>query len=361
MKYSEIGSYFWLDGSEQAGGQEHIGWLPSAEDSCFTFSGRNAIETALQDILSHRRIDTVHVPSYCCASMLQAFAVRKLNIEFYQVAYENGRFVYQIPRCGSRSVVLMMSYFGLDAGEAHTALEELSGTGAVIVEDITHSLLRKDSVSGASDYAVASLRKWFPVPAGGWVGKKAGKLSEKPSMDSGGAVREKIAAMREKYEYLTGNVTAKENFLLAQANFEKSLDSAGRMLKIDGVSLRILQGVRVDEVIRRRRRNAEILVEGLKGLETVMSIPQVDLSRDVPLFLPVMMETEKRESLRKYLIAHRIYCPVHWPRVTDVPGGIQENELSLICDQRYGEDDMRAVVDAVYQWRETENSLRQKG
>lgn len=43
MTYSEIGSYFWLEGHENSSPDGDIDWLPSVEDSTFAFSGRNVI------------------------------------------------------------------------------------------------------------------------------------------------------------------------------------------------------------------------------------------------------------------------------------------------------------------------------
>lgn len=359
MKYSEIGSYFWLDYNDDIKGlvdtkktehSKHMTWLPQMDDSCFTFSGRNAIDIAIRDILKNRSIKVVYVPSYCCVSMLQEFIDRGIKLEFYNVGYKEGKFTYEDINFRSDSVILVLSYFGFDTKAAREQIKKAHSAGVIVVEDITHSLLREDAVSEDSDYAVASLRKWFPVPTGGWVGKKAGKLAEKPMIDSNTAVKEKISAMREKREYLAGKIDSKENFLLAQAKFENDLIHVDRMLKIDDTSLRIVADMRINEIVEQRRRNAEILLRGLSDMDDVISIPQVDFSVDVPLFLPIFMETEKRDSLRKFLINRGIYCPVHWPEIMGAEKGIRENELSLICDQRYSNGDMLEIVDAIHLW-----------
>lgn len=350
MTYSEIGSYFWLEESCDGEEQKLNNWLPKMQDECFTFSGRNAIDIVIRDILSHHKIDSVYVPSYCCVSMLQDFIDRGIKVEFFNIEYKDGRFTYQTPQCGKNSVVLIMSYFGLEAKEAHRVIEDIHRKGAIVIEDITHSLLRKDSVSELSDYAVASLRKWFPIPTGGWVGKKFGKISEKPVLDSNRSVQEKIVAMEKKYRYLKGEIPSKEEFLLAQAKFENDLIHVDRLLKIDDTSLRIIKRIDANKIINQRRKNAEILVHGLKDFEEIIKIPKVDLSKDVPLFLPILMNTRERDSLRKYLIERGIYCPVHWPEIMGASVGIRENELSLICDQRYSEGDMQAIVETICEW-----------
>ncbi|MBP5294933.1 MAG: sugar transferase [Lachnospiraceae bacterium] len=351
MTYSEIGSYFWTDGQSAGEEKKEIDWLPASEDSCFTFSGRNAIDIVLRDILKKQPVKRVYMPSYCCVSMLQAFADRGIRVDFYEVGLENGRFIYRLPETEAGSVVLVMSYFGLSTAEAHKAVSALHDKGAVVIEDITHSLLTKEPASKDSDYLVASLRKWFAAPAGGWAGKKAGTFSEKPYLDSNHAVEEKRAAMEEKYAYLTGKISSKEHFLLQQAKFDNDLIHVDRMLRIDDESLRVIAGTDTDEVIRRRRENAKILREGLSSYTDVLSFPEMDLSEDTPLFVPVFMETEARDALRQYLIGKGIYCPVHWPEVMGAEPGLRKHELSLICDQRYGTGDMQAIVQAVTEWR----------
>lgn len=351
MTFSEIGSFFWLDGTENQTDKGNIEWLPDAEDSCFTFSGRNAIDLALRDILSTRRITKALVPSYCCISMLQAFIDRGIEIVFYDVEFNNGSFTYKMPETDKNSVVLCMNYFGFNTENVHELIRKLHKNETTVIEDITHSLLCEESMSLYSDYYVASIRKWFAVPAGGWIGKRAGKLKEKPYIDSDHAVSEKIAGMFEKYDYLTGKKSDKESFLIAQSKFDNDLIHVDRMLKIDSLSLNILRGIDIRKIKEKRRQNAEILIKGLKDIpKTQLTIPQLDLTNDTPLFVPVFIDKTKRDSLRKYLINKGIYCPVHWPEVMGASCGCRENELSLICDQRYSKGDMEAIVSAVLTW-----------
>jgi len=358
MTYSEIGSYFWLDGNEKSLSGDKIDWLPSVEDSCFAFSGRNAIDVALRDILKNKDIDRVLAPSYCCVSMLQSFIDKGLKVQFYDVGYKDGAFTYQMPVAYEHSIVLIMSYFGLDTSEAHSQIEEIKKSGAVVIEDITHSLLHKVPASNHSDYLVVSLRKWLAIPTGGWVGKRNGQLAEKPNMDSNHAVEDKIAAMHEKYDYLTGKIDSKEDFLLTQAKFDNDLIHVDRMLKIDDTSLGIVAGTDIEAVIEQRRKNVAVLLNGLKDLDgKVMTLPTVDLEADTPLFLSIFMETEDRDALRKHLIGKGIYCPIHWPEVMGAEVGVRANELSLICDQRYSEGDMKTIVDEIHVWANTHSRV----
>ena len=70
---------------------------------------------------------------------------------------------------------------------------------------------------------------------------------------------------------------------------------------------------------------------------------------DVPLFVPTMIKDD-RDRLRRHLIDKKIYCPIHWPiseyhyGISDLSKKIYEEELSLVCDQRYTEEDMNRIV-----------------
>lgn len=81
-------------------------------------------------------------------------------------------------------------------------------------------------------------------------------------------------------------------------------------------------------------------------------------TEDCPMFVPVLVPDEKRDALRGYLIQHDIYCPVHWPvseyhKLEERELNIYQNELSIICDQRYTEEDIYRIVDTINKfWKE---------
>nr|MCR5797266.1 sugar transferase [Eubacterium sp.] len=54
MTYSEIGSYFWLENVVEEK-NSNKSWLPKVADYSFTFSGRNAIDVAVRDILADHK------------------------------------------------------------------------------------------------------------------------------------------------------------------------------------------------------------------------------------------------------------------------------------------------------------------
>lgn len=352
MSYSEMGSYFWLGKDSRSVNKDvSFDWLPELADSCFTFSGRTALEIALRDILANRKVKKAYVPSYCSVSMLQPFFDLGIKIKFYNVSYRRGKFVYNFVKDHDCDVILIMNYFGIAAESTHKFIKQCKQENVMIIEDVTHSLLSKQAYSDDSDYLVASLRKWFAIPTGGWLSKKAGSLKIKPIYSGEDAVAGKIQGMKEKYDYLKERTGNKDNFLILQSQFDRDLIHVDRLLKIDQTSFDLLANLNISDVKQQRRKNIKVLINKLSDLDgVVMRIPRIDLTKDTPFYLPIFMSKKDRESLQSYLISNGIYCPVHWPEVMGADVGVRNDELSLVCDQRYRESDMHVIAKMIYSW-----------
>ena len=99
---------------------------------------------------------------------------------------------------------------------------------------------------------------------------------------------------------------------------------------------------------RKRRENASVLMDGLRDM---LMFPALE-DTDCPMFVPVIVPDGKRDGLRCLLTSAEIYCPVHWPlsryhSPDETSMRIYDNELSLVCDQRYSVNDMDRIVETV--------------
>ena len=127
----------------------------------------------------------------------------------------------------------------------------------------------------------------------------------------------------------------------------------------DARSLEVLKTTDVSFIKVRRRENARVLANAINEIKDlrVKCINPLLTTLDTPLFVPIMVTPESRNLLRRYLIDNDIYCPVHWP-LSDLhkpmTGSKQlfESELSLICDQRYGENDMKRIAVTIKEFLE---------
>ena len=349
--WPEIGSFFWMEDSVSEGNEKNKTWCPQDQDSIMTFSGRAAIALAVRDAKKTHEIKKAYVPSYCCLSMLQPLIDLDIAYDFYEVEFDGSEIKYHIDRNKKCDVLLIMKYFSTDVQGYDDTIHQMKKNGCVVIEDITHTLFDEEPANDEADYHVASLRKWLPIPAGGYLSKSTGMLSVKPEKESNHAVENILRAMREKRDYITGAGGNKAGYLQKFSSFEQDLIQLEVMLNIDDTSKRIIALYDVEKMKKKRKANADILYQRLKGIRGLSFLNTNYYSEKVtPLFVPVMLSTDKRDKLRKYLIDNGVYCPIHWPEIMGATPGIRKNELSLICDQRYSENDMNVMADLIADW-----------
>lgn len=288
------------------------------------FSGRTAIAGILHQLSD---VHTALLPSYCCDSMIAPFRDMGLDVNFYTVEWNNG---LKIDVNKSADVYLWCNYFGY-----RNEIPKISG---IIIEDITHSLLSEKQYHEESDFLVGSIRKWEPVNCGGYC--SIDLEVERPSDEF---VQNKMSAMEIKNEYLKDlDSTKKMQFLAMFEDSNRWLAEHYSDLSIDPWSKAFLSHVNVEKQRSVRRENARVLYEGLRGKVQFMFSEQ---EMDCPLFVPIILTN--RDEVRAHLIKNEIYCPVHWPKPEGCESNIYDIELSLICDQRYGIEDMRRIVSVV--------------
>ncbi len=311
----EIGSEFHRMPNEAGHG------LTLPRPGSLVFSGRTAIEAVLKKLPDAR---TALLPSYCCDSMIVPFKAAGIQVKYFNVNWENG---LKIEIDDTADIFFWCNYFGY-----RNEMPDLDG---VIVEDITHSFLSEDAYHSRSDYLVASLRKWEPINCGGYCSVEMA-CEAPPAMFVG----LKAAAMELKFEYLEDLDDNKKPKFLSM--FEKSnhwLAEHYSGLSIDSWSREYIKHVDLERQRKIRRKNAHVLYEGLKG-KVQFLFPEDDM--DCPLFVPILLPN--KDEVRSVLTANKIYCPVHWPRPKGCISNLYEQELSLICDQRYNEEDMERIV-----------------
>lgn len=325
----EIGSEFWS--------------VPICEHNSYVFhknvqwyaSGRSALQAIIKDL---QWAKTVAMPAYCCDSMIKPFIDAGISVQFYSICFEDN--LRQKVKCDC-DVLFVMDYFGYSN-------DKIAVNHPCIIRDTTHSLFSKDHTD--ADYYFGSLRKWCGFWTGGYAWSKDGRRLLEGDLDNEYILLRR-KAMLEKECYINSsdeNICYKEkNYLQIFAEAEKRLNYIG----IAGASERDIELARkldVDFIRKQRRRNAKILMD---NFPEYLMFPELKES-DCPLFVPILLDKQKRDLLRSYLISKNIYCPIHWPvsrfhRLKEKDRMLYENELSLICDQRYTEEDMINMVNLI--------------
>ena len=326
--YSEIGSEFW----DVPTINRRNSLFP--ESTQWYLSGRSALIAIIAELGKAR---SVSFPSWCCESMIRPFVDANFSIDYYPVVLENGELVRKV-RTDS-DVLFLMDYFGFS-----TPIPDLRGFDGVVIRDVTHSLF--STTYSDADYYFGSLRKWCGVWTGGYAWTKDGHKLEIGSKSGQEYESLRKRAMEEKSEYIKGKRTDK--------GYRMVFDAAEEVLENVGIApaanrdVELAHGLDVDEIKKRRRANAEVF----QSVFPEWLIFQKNAPTDTPMFVPVLVPDGKRDALWRYLILHDMYCPIHWPvgeyhRLDERTAFIYQNELSLVCDQRYTEEDMNRMVDTI--------------
>lgn len=329
----------------------NLNFLNYGYDRKYLFSGRTAIDFVIKDILKNRKdIEIAYLPNYCCNSMIEPFLRNNIKVYFYEIKFYNQKLEVQLPRNLNNAIFLAMNYFGFDSltmdDEILTIKKEFD---AIVIEDNTHRFLSDISFSNAADYVVTSLRKWFPILSGGYAVKiNSSFVYNAPLKNSDQLVEKKFQAMDLKADFLNSedNQVDKNYMLESFREANKIFDTHIEEYKLDSYSEEVLKNLSFNAIKETRIKNAEILIENISD-----NILLGKLGKGTPLFVPINIK--KSKSLQRYLSQRNIYSPIHWPlpkilsENSDDLNSIYQTELSLICDQRYIETEMKDIVAVV--------------
>ena len=337
MLKGEIGSEFH---NMPCGKGTGVAFPEKISDFALTFSGRTAIETVIRNI---PQIKKVLLPSYCCDSMIEPFRRAGVAVRFFPVNCD-GYLKIDLDISNDIDCVLWCNYFGFE--HLMPDFSAFIDRGGILIEDITHSFCSEQQFHEQSTYLVASLRKWEPINCGGYCASVSRKLFKKPEINPPYEfIAHKRKTMELKAKYLTGIETiAKSQFLTDFTKSNSWLAENYTGLTIDKDSEQFLQKVNQDEEIEQRITNANRLYKGIKTSESLRFLFD-EKDMDCPLFVPLIIRNGKRDAVRSELIKRGIYCPIHWPHPkANCESNLYDMELSLVCDQRYTEEDMDRII-----------------
>ena len=324
----EIGSEFWdvpLSNKENGIFSENVAWF---------LSGRSALCAIIADAKNKRNVKKVYLPSWCCDSMILPFLKNGIEVKFYPVYFDAGKLIQEIPEVEEDEMILVLDYFGYSLGS-----EKVKGEG-VVIRDVTHSVFSKSY--NDADYYFGSLRKWCGFLTGGFAVGVSSPILEADEC----YINMRRQAMKEKAEYICGESDNK-GYLSVYAAAEDLLDKY-TVSGADKNDILLASKVDVSFLKERRRSNASLLLEAFSDVAVFNSLGD----DDCPLFVPIVLPEGERDELRRFLISHKIYCPVHWPiselHVLDQKtDSVYKRELSLVCDQRYDIEDMSRIIETV--------------
>ena len=347
--YLEIGSEFWSV-------------KPIDNDTRFFLSGRTALDYIIRDIKKkYPKINSVLLPSYCCDSMIYPIINNGLSVRFYDVLVNEDGIIIELPEAIGNEVFYLMSYFGFNMPK-NLDIKYVRSKWNVIIEDQTHSCFRDNRGNDCvnADYVYMSYRKW-----NAFAGiSKAVCVNERFDIPYKEKINKRFTSLRIKGEklkksYIEGNSINKNDFLLLFNEAEAALDKDYKDYTPLIFDVNNIHSLDTKKMRLIRQRNASVLIKGLKCISALNLIYSNIESADCPLFVPLYVKKD-RDKLKKYLIQHNVFCPINWP-ISNYHNGISNkgkdiymHELSLVCDQRYGESDMEHIVDLIKEFYKEE-------
>ena len=298
----EIGGYFGLE----------CGLAPHFHQTGIYLNlGRSAIRYVIR-ALGIRRM---HVPRYTCHTVGAALRAEKCEPVFYEL---DASFLPQ-PDFPRDDFVLYNNYFGV-SGEHVRAMAERYPN---LIVDNAQAFFSKPKCRAA----IYSPRKFFGLPDGGiLVGK-----------DIPGIELPQATSWHDMTHLL------KRIDINAQAGYGDFINSDKHMAdaplqRMSKLTQALMGNIDTELAAKRRIANFAYLHEHLPT-----SFPLALSSDDVPMVYPYITDDP---NLRERLIRDKIYVAKYWPGVINCES-LAERIVPLPIDQRYDEEDMRRIVEAV--------------
>ena len=305
-------------------------------------SGRAAIE-ALMRHLKEQGCRKVWLPSYNCSSVYDAVRRAGIGIELYKLGKDLWVDSYVFGRLQNEDILYLVNFFGRkEPDSTYEAIRKSKDKGVVVIEDLSLTLLSQGDGIGVGDYVIGSVRKWLPIPDGGFVVSQ----KELPRFRKGNAANDYslyyFAAQVMKGQYMHDLSLDKQVFLNLSNKGMAALFSDYTIREITEVSRRVIASTNFNEIASVRKNNYRYLYECLCDIKDIKLMVEPSAER---VALGLVICVEDRDSLFKCLIQNGIYCNIHWREnesTMQFEGSryLSQHCLTLPCDQRYGEEEM---------------------
>jgi len=313
---------------------------PFLKGSCLLLAnGRSAIRVVTNALPRGK----VWLPSFMCAAVLSGVADHS-RLRFYpidrQLQISDWKWLKDVQ---PGDIVLVVDYFGFPCDPA--LCEQVRSRHAWLLKDASHSLLSKNADAGMN-FVVYSPRKTLAVPDGGVLAIR--DCDEWPSVllfappPSWTLLSQEAFVARAHYDLHGGE--RRFFTLFQQADREAPAGSFAMSALAETL---LTTSFDYAEIAQNRRENYSVLATRLGHVAIFPILPK----GVVPLGFPIRIRD--RDRVREELFRENIFPPLHWPVPPSVPRKfsdsyqLAEESLTLVCDQRYGPEDMERTCDVL--------------
>ena len=324
----EIGGYLEL---EEMSGEEYY------PDLIKLNLGRSAITFALDQL----HIKKLWLPFLLCDSVTAICKSSKVELAWYHVEKD---FSPTLPtkKMGENEYLYLVNYYGQFSQERLLTLKSIYGN---ILLDNTHAFFQKplDSIP-----VLYSCRKFFGLPDGAYLYLGQGKVTHTNILPTDFSA-ERMQHILGRYEHS------------GSAYYSSMLDTAHTfssepVKRMSRLTQNLLKGIDYQRICTIRNTNYGMLQEVLKSQNQLNLCPQ-----EGPFVYPFYC----RDGLhmRKKLAEEKIFVPTYWSNVIqDMPKESLEynyaaNILPIPCDQRYGMEDMKRILNVLERLMKGQNNI----
>jgi len=316
--FKSIGGYFGLHTSASN---------PYYSDLLALNSGRNALEY----ILLSRNYKKIYLPFFTCDVLLEPFKKHAVEYEFYKIDFNLEP--VQLPELKKNEAFLYTNYFGLKSNYINQLIDKLDN----LILDYAQAFFCQP-LKGVDTFY--SPRKFFGIPDGAYVSTDA--VYELPLNKDSSVDRFSHLLIRIEEGAEAGYEVFKKN--------DNSLIGAP-IREMSNLTKSLLGDIDYNWAKERRNRNFNFLHQHLKEYNQFEWLNQLQI--DGPLVYPFYSFDE---GLRAYLIKYKIFVATYWPNVLvwteedSIEYQLTNNVVYLPIDHRYNEEDMRQIINTIYNY-----------
>lgn len=286
------------------------------------------------------------MPDYFCYEVIDTIKEQSgVEVMFYEDSPLNEGKVEDMS-FKDGDALLRMNFFGM------RELRSNKNIPIPVIEDHSHDPFGHWALYSDADWCVSSIRKILPLPEGGMMWSPKGhslsvELTSTVENENIAAIR--WEGMEMKTRYMKGEDVSKDKFRKRYVDTEEYFDRAepeliderSRKVVSEELDINLWQGA--------KRRNWQLLKSLVNSDKCLVMKPE---NESCTMFsLVVLLNTiDKRDAVRKKLIEASVYPAILW----NVPDSVSleakrfsERMLSIHCDGRYTEEDIRQLADIV--------------
>lgn len=288
----------------------------------------------------------IWMPDYFCYEVIDTIKEQTgIEVMFYEDSPLHEGLVENLP-FEEGDVLLRMNYFGLRGKRSNKSIS------CPVIEDHTHDPFGHWVLYSDADWCISSIRKILPLPEGGMMWSPKGHkltIEVQPSDENEQIASNRWEGMDLKTAYLKGENVGKDEFRKRYTETEKWFEHAEPSL-IDDRSRDVLSK-QLDIILWNdaKHRNWKLL-NSLVRIDFCRVLKPEDDSCTMFSLTLLLKSKAERDAFRKRLIDACVYPAILWA----VPEGASDNSkdfsermLSVHCDGRYSEEDIRELAEII--------------